>query len=384
MDTNEMLGARAGHDDAALTELRRREAEGSQAAQEALVAAGFEPNYGTPGPILTTDGPAHVGPAREGVAPKTPSLLNYPTLAAALEHQRAFVTRELSRLLDEGYSAHFYVGEEDAPRFAGTLTLTGVDEGTQTQPMWLPILEWKGAEEGFDVTTLAVNALKARCDEGDREACAELDRRGIEPDVIEPEADPIAGDEAHRYRVWKVTNVSRGTEELAGYVNAADDEAATRAGGDLIGDFQTFRVEPVREMDDDEAVSLLKALARYFEAFPDEDPVGMRLDELVGDLKDSLPIETEQTIREELRLLRQTVTGEEDAAWRLVRMENGRLAEDVVGVGTVGTLALMPGPREYVLIVNEDTLGAEWLTIPELRETHPRLLEEYEARKAAA
>lgn len=40
-------------------------------------------------------------------------------------------------------------------------------------------------DEGVDVTTLDVPALLELCQDGDASACAELDRRGVEPPVLD-------------------------------------------------------------------------------------------------------------------------------------------------------------------------------------------------------
>lgn len=42
-----------------------------------------------------------------------------------------------------------------------------------------------------DLAALSVDALIDLCDHGILEACDELDRRGVEPPIIEPDAPPV-------------------------------------------------------------------------------------------------------------------------------------------------------------------------------------------------
>lgn len=47
------------------------------------------------------------------------------------------------------------------------------------------------SEEREDLRRLDVETLKRACTDGDLRACEELDRRGVEPDVVPPEPPPV-------------------------------------------------------------------------------------------------------------------------------------------------------------------------------------------------
>ncbi len=56
--------------------------------------------------------------------------------------------------------------------------------------------EWAGAAtvrrvELDGVMRLSVDALIALCEQGVTGACEELDRRGVEPPIVEPDAPPV-------------------------------------------------------------------------------------------------------------------------------------------------------------------------------------------------
>lgn len=73
----------------------------------------------------------------------------------------------------------------------------------------------------------------------------------------------------HRWRVMRVTNVSTGEATEIGIVQADDAEMAQHLAGEMVGDFQTFRIERITGFEEryDE---LLQYRDRSYVIQPDE------------------------------------------------------------------------------------------------------------------
>lgn len=71
----------------------------------------------------------------------------------------------------------------------GTITVTAEDDGTYTLLSNEQIID-RGL--GDLTNTLSIASLLLLCDQGDKDACRELDIRGIEPPMLELDTDAVA------------------------------------------------------------------------------------------------------------------------------------------------------------------------------------------------